>query len=196
MKAQSLFKTVTVPASLTVTHNVTGNSFYIEASTGAVDIQFDDGTQLRCKAGQTVELPPGDEFKRITFYNPDTSATLILTYYAGTLSVGTRTPYVYVRPAQTYMKATSYTVLNSAYTSILNTNLRTGKTQPDSLAYVIITNIGASDYLQLFDNAETLGCTINNGNVIQITTSDIIKMRFITTASATVPVLHFYNYDT
>ena len=194
MRAASLYKTLVIPAGLARAVAVTGSAFYLESATGEVDAQFDEGATLRMKAGQSLELPPGDLYTKILFTNPDTSSTLTITYYAGTLRVGTFAHIVYSRPARTYLVGSNYTVTSAADETIDSTNLRNGKTKPDSRSHCIITNLSGDTGCYVKDAAGTTCGYVQFLTSWQITTPDTLALRS-QGASMTIAVANFFNYE-
>jgi len=193
MKSQSAFKSLVIPASLEIPVAITGSSFYLEAATGAVDVQFDEGGTIRCKAGQTIDLPPGDFFKQIIFRNPDSSSSLTIQYYAGTVSVGTRTPYVFTKPAPTYFKPFTYTLTSAADTLPPIANTRAGKTITDTVSHVILSNNDVVS-MHIRDAGGTVGLVLPAGSIVQLTVTDQLYLRSAG-ANITVRAMVFFNYD-
>lgn len=199
MKAESTFKTEVIPAGQSKTYTITGRAFYIQNSTGLVDVQFDDNPNCRMSSGQTAEAPDGDPgFERFTLTNPDTASSVTVTFYAGTLSIGTRTPYVFTKPSPTYLVGTAYTggsqITTAADVTIPSTNLRSGKSVADSRAYCIIFARSSTSGLLVKDSAGTICGYVQTMTAWQITTSDAIKIR-ADAASMDVYVANFFNYD-
>lgn len=199
MNAQSIFKSEQIPAGQSKAYAVTGSSFYIQAASGLVDVQFDDSPNLRMAPGQSAESDPGDTYEKITLTNPDTSSALTITFYAGTLAVGTRTPYTFVKPAPTYFVPYTYSVTKAAQTVPPITNLRAGKSVADTMSHVIITfNTSTSDGLWIENVSATVGMVIPFATPIQLTLRDQFYLRNASgsaTDPLTVRVMIFYNYD-
>lgn len=194
MKAESTFKSVAIPSSGSVVYNLTGTSFYIYTASGTAYVQFDDGNELAMVSGMSVESP--EVFTRLTIRNADTSTTLNVTFYAGTLSVKTLTPYIFTKPAPTYLKGTAYTggsqITTAADTTISTTNLRTGKTVADTRSHVIISAMSSALYVK--DSAGTICGFVQTFTSWQITTKDTISLRAVT-ASTDAYVANFFNFD-
>jgi hypothetical protein len=176
MKSHTLFRTVTVRPSIPLVVDVTANNFYIESSTDKVGVAFNEQGSFQMDSGKTVELPDGDSFQKITFTNP-TTTDIVLTFYAGSLRIGTRTPYVYVRPAPTYIVPTN-PVITSAGTTISNRNTKAGAVKADNLSRIIVQNPGSngSTYIEMYIGAVQIAI-IAPGETWQLETSDSIILK-------------------
>ncbi len=202
MRAQSQFKTIVIPASASLGVNVTGTSFYIKNTSGLVDINVDDNTTLRCDSGLTFDCPPGDYFKRLIFTNPDTVTSITVTFYAGTLSVGTRTPGVFTKPAPSYGIFKQYTVTSGNDTVVDVTNLRSGKMVVDSRQYIVLTWSGVGTDAIAINSAAggaspgvTLGPGSGGISTVRIDSPMALWLRGVLGATTYVQAMAFYNYD-
>lgn len=192
MKSHTLFRTVTVRPGIPLVVDVTANNFYLESSTDKVGVAFNEQGSFQMDSGKTVELPDGDSFQKITFTNP-TTTDIVLTFYAGSLRVGTRTPYVYVRPAPTYFVGIIQSVANGVPYTIPSTNLRSGQVAADSQSKVIVNSTVGNGSGTLYIRYGSLLVTeIRAGQTWQIETSQTIVLDS-TNGTTLASLLVFYN---
>ena len=189
MKSHTLFRTVTVRPGIPLVVDVTANNFYLESSTDKVGVAFNEQGSFQMDSGKTVELPDGDSFQKITFTNP-TTTDIVLTFYAGSLRVGTRTPYVYVRPSPTYIVASRPNVGLGNYT-IQSTNLRSGQVSADRICRVIVQHVTSNGYVLVLLNAVQCA-VISPLTAWQIETSQPIVLS-VTGGANEVGIMAFYE---
>lgn len=184
----TLFRTVVIPANSIFHQDITGRFFFVKSATDKFKLTIDEGTEFELEAGDRLEMPLVDgkqsTFNKLSFRNP-TSTQMTVTFHAGTIIVSTGTPYVYTRPAPTYIVPLAGTLI--AYSTpttfnIPNTNTRAGQTYPDSLAKVIISarvTSGTSVALDIFKTGDltTSGGRIQTGLPWVLETSDALTIR-------------------
>lgn len=191
MKSNTLFRTITVKPSVPLVVDITASNFYLESSTDKVGVAIDEQGAFQMDSGKTIELPAGDFFKKLTFTNP-TTTDIVCTFYAGSLRVGTRTPYVYVRPAPTYIVATNPVVPGMTGVTIPNRHTPTGAVNANALSRLLIHNPGSNGntYIFLFIGAVQIGA-ISTTQTWQLELAESVILK--SDGNPTAYVSAFYN---
>ena len=179
MKPQTAYKTVKLTPGQETPVDITGTSLYVDGADGPFAVSLDDGDFVRMDSGKFIEAPAGDYFRKVTFKSLVTSggADVTVTYYAGTLRVGTRSPVVYTKPAPTYIVGYSANLATTVEYTIPNTNLRTGQPSADKQVRLQIMTTSGTAVLRVKVGGVVIGVCVTNGAMYPVETSDTVVIQ-------------------